>query len=374
MIKNIAVNPTFKKLVKRGTSFVLATILITSSSALDVKAVKKQANQISQIEMVDLTVFRGVNLYIDDKSYIPEGGYAVNIDPFIYKGTTYLPLVSISELFGAEVRWDSNTNTVYVSRGKEKKNFIDKERPNTFLEERNITVAKGIKVFVDGKELKDTDGKDIESYVWDGVTYLPARAIAKVFDIPIYWEEPTNSVYIGKHIIRQRVESFPNDPKLQQAIDTLEKYAPIFKPYSAKILELFNKMSDVELDIYFAIDDIDKQYEVTEEAQVYIDKAYAIAEGLCALSQAVSNCDCYETIISRLAMIEKIKQNGGEYKSVERSILISTANITVMCYEELLEYFATYTDEHLKEMHNEAINYLQQAKSLSTKVKIKSLN
>ena len=36
------------------------------------------------------------------------------VDAFVYQGTTYVPIRAISETFGADVGYDSSTNTAYV--------------------------------------------------------------------------------------------------------------------------------------------------------------------------------------------------------------------------------------------------------------------
>ncbi|MEG2322657.1 MAG: hypothetical protein RSB71_04185, partial [Bacilli bacterium] len=59
----------------------------------------------------------------------------------------------------------------------------------------------GVKIYNDNKlfEPKDANGSLVETYVINGTTYLPARAIATLFKTNIQYESTTNSVYIGKH-------------------------------------------------------------------------------------------------------------------------------------------------------------------------------
>ena len=40
-------------------------------------------------------------------------------EPFLYDGTTYLPLRAVAEAVGKEVSWDSATKTAAISTGKE---------------------------------------------------------------------------------------------------------------------------------------------------------------------------------------------------------------------------------------------------------------
>lgn len=69
------------------------------------------------------------------------------------------------------------------------------------LAEKAITVYTGVSIFVDDRiiETKDANGKTVEAFIHNGTTYLPVRAISKVFGKPIEWDGKTQSVYIGKH-------------------------------------------------------------------------------------------------------------------------------------------------------------------------------
>lgn len=44
------------------------------------------------------------------------------IEPFIYNGTTYLPVRAVGEALGKEVDWDGKNQTVYVGEGKKADN------------------------------------------------------------------------------------------------------------------------------------------------------------------------------------------------------------------------------------------------------------
>ncbi len=44
------------------------------------------------------------------------------IEPFIYNGTTYLPVRAVGEALGKEVNWDGKNQTVYVGEGKKADN------------------------------------------------------------------------------------------------------------------------------------------------------------------------------------------------------------------------------------------------------------
>ena len=42
----------------------------------------------------------------------------------VYNGTTYLPLASLSQLLGAEVSWDQNTQTILINDDDSASDYI----------------------------------------------------------------------------------------------------------------------------------------------------------------------------------------------------------------------------------------------------------
>ena len=61
-----------------------------------------------------LVSYRDIQLFVDGKLFIPKDATGVVVEPFIYEGTTYLPIRAISEALGKDVEWDGETSTIYV--------------------------------------------------------------------------------------------------------------------------------------------------------------------------------------------------------------------------------------------------------------------
>ncbi len=59
-------------------------------------------------------VYMNVKLVIDGEEITPKDVNGNVVEPFIYNGTTYLPVRAIGEAFNKDVHWDSETATVYV--------------------------------------------------------------------------------------------------------------------------------------------------------------------------------------------------------------------------------------------------------------------
>lgn len=65
----------------------------------------------------------------------------------------------------------------------------------------NITVTyDNVKVVVDGRQVqfgKDSKGKQIEPFIYNGTTYLPLRAVAEALGKEVQWDKNTNTAFLG---------------------------------------------------------------------------------------------------------------------------------------------------------------------------------
>ena len=60
--------------------------------------------------------YRDIKLFIDGTQITPRDANGNVVEPFIYNGTTYLPVRAVGEAFGKEVEWDGENATVYVGQ------------------------------------------------------------------------------------------------------------------------------------------------------------------------------------------------------------------------------------------------------------------
>lgn len=66
--------------------------------------------------------------------------------------------------------------------------------------QKTITVSSGVSIFVDGVEMKPTDvnGNPVETFIYNGTTYVPLRAVSQYLGKAVTWDGNTWSVYIGE--------------------------------------------------------------------------------------------------------------------------------------------------------------------------------
>jgi hypothetical protein len=76
---------------------------------------KKAAEAAKKANEFDITVTYGVKLVLDGQKVTLADASGNEVKPFVYEGTTYVPLRAVSQLFGATISYDAATNTVYLT-------------------------------------------------------------------------------------------------------------------------------------------------------------------------------------------------------------------------------------------------------------------
>ena len=83
--------------------------------------------------------YTGIKLYVDGAEYVPTDANGKVVEPFIYNGTTYLPVRAVANAFGKDVIWDGKTQSVYL--GKK-----DQNQPDAYLHDLMYTdYREGVK-------------------------------------------------------------------------------------------------------------------------------------------------------------------------------------------------------------------------------------
>lgn len=86
-------------------------------------------------------VYMNVKLVVDGVQIEPKDASGKYVEPFIYNGTTYLPVRAVGQAFNKDVSWDGNTATIYVG-GK-----VDKPAKEVFLYDRPYTECSNVNNF-----------------------------------------------------------------------------------------------------------------------------------------------------------------------------------------------------------------------------------
>ncbi len=86
---------------------VLATIILFSG-ALYAK---------STVERIEVS-YNNIQVYKDNVLQSLKDAQGNSIEPFVYQGTTYVPLRAAAELAGMQVRWDGASKSIYLTGGQ----------------------------------------------------------------------------------------------------------------------------------------------------------------------------------------------------------------------------------------------------------------
>ena len=68
------------------------------------------------------------------------------------------------------------------------------------LSKKTIDVYTGVEIYVDGVAMQPTDseGKPVETFIYNGTTYVPLRAVSQSLNYAVNWDGANRRVYIGE--------------------------------------------------------------------------------------------------------------------------------------------------------------------------------
>lgn len=122
-----------------------------------------------------------VGIVIDGESLLCYDANGALVEPFVYEGTTYVPVRAIAQAFNTSVSWDQATKTVHLGTAG-----------------GNPTLGEQINIFYNGEEFipEDVNGNRVYPILSEGTTYLPIRGIGTLFGKSIYWDSLTQTAIL----------------------------------------------------------------------------------------------------------------------------------------------------------------------------------
>lgn len=112
-------------------------------------------------------VYRNIKLVVDGVQIDPQDVNGNTVEPFIYNGTTYLPVRAVGKAFDKEVSWDGDSSTVYI--GGE----VDKPARALSLHNRSY--------------LECSSTGEMSTYEKDGNTYISCDNKKNLVKDGAYW-------------------------------------------------------------------------------------------------------------------------------------------------------------------------------------------
>lgn len=68
--------------------------------------------------------YSGINLVVDGVPVTPRDANGMEVEPFVYNGTTYLPVRAVGEAIGKQVTWDGATQTAYIGEAPGQTSYL----------------------------------------------------------------------------------------------------------------------------------------------------------------------------------------------------------------------------------------------------------
>lgn len=172
--------------MKRKFSFLLALCMSF--------ALASTAFALQETRSIDIT-YRGISITLNGQEIIPVDANGNSVEPFVYNGTTYLPVRGVANALSLDVAWDSDTNTVTLTSGGTAIAPVEAAKSTQATVSVSATY-RDIAIIIDGVPLIPTDaaGNVVEPFLIDGTTYLPVRAISEALDLSVSWDNATSTV------------------------------------------------------------------------------------------------------------------------------------------------------------------------------------
>lgn len=372
-MSNLKITDNLEKKIKMGVSFALVGTMIMSAGRVNTNITNnKRHHQLRQTKTLmneETAVYTGVNIYVDGLPFTPTDVDGNEVLSFAYAGTTYMPVRAIATALGAKVDWKAEENAVMIWTDSLNIHNNTTHRNSTTLQQKNLSIVRGVKLFVNEQEtiLTDVNGNIVEPLVVNGTTYLPVRAIADLFKVGICWnqvqdgKDTYSNVYI--HKIYPNLSQETND-MLITCVNQLDQLRPHLGPMKARQL----RSLDLYTYCYQKSQEMKKWNEEVNsiELQTYLDKINDYFNNVMATFNAtVQNMVSEDQAIGNKQIIFSLSPTITE-EELKSSIAIfeyyaETAQITYDTYQ------AIYTEtepEQLQKYYDEIDNMYQSAKTI----------
>ena len=192
------------KRIQGAVAGVLAAILLFGGVAAAV----------SMTETINVT-YRNIRILIDGEELVTKDANGNSIEPFIYRGTTYLPVRAVSQALDREVRWNASTNSVYINSNAPGESGVEQDSVTQMIrsaENREVIDEALFASISDDQQLVVMLNRynELTSYLF-GVFFM--RAAQTIVGVTVYGFGFTDDVVDFSDESLQRPPSYPFPPE-----------------------------------------------------------------------------------------------------------------------------------------------------------------
>lgn len=172
-------------------TFIISVLLCVSVSAAGADPGLQDAS----------ITYAGIKIVLDGATIVPKDLDGQPAEPFLYQGTTYLPVRALANALGLTVDWEDGIIRLTVNDAADSAPAVG--NPVVSRGTRQVQLAfRDVQLELNGRplDLKNADGSPAQTILYADTTYLPLRALSNALNIPVYWDEENNTVYLGKRV------------------------------------------------------------------------------------------------------------------------------------------------------------------------------
>lgn len=148
-------NPETKGKIKGGIAGVLATAVLVGGGVFAAQ----------RSEMIEV-FYDDIKIFVDGEKVDPKDANGNAVQPFIYNGTTYLPVRAVGNAIGKDVAWDGVEKVVYLgAKPGDAENWLNVCGPYQYKNATEYTLAENQYFTMSGQ--KYTNGFILYPNAWD---------------------------------------------------------------------------------------------------------------------------------------------------------------------------------------------------------------
>lgn len=237
---------------RKVISSALAVALILSNNSFCVAKETIPATKILDIPKTNKNVFAyqrpDIMVKMNDNVYIFRDAKLNKVYPLVYAGTTYLPVRAIANMLQKNIDWEQSNKTVYIGRslqnpegkieidnGKQSNCAIGIKETNfkiddSQMEQVSMQIREDIRIMYDfeEKQFSDEGGLEVYPVIFNNSTYLPLRAVSKLMNKDIDWNQSTKTIQLSDMIsTKGKLEKEKQEHQLEEdkklAVEELQK-------------------------------------------------------------------------------------------------------------------------------------------------------
>lgn len=179
-------------------------------------------------EQTTVTLDKALSVKFND-SYVEFSNVkGESVYPLSYNGTTYLPIRALSSLFEISISWDGSQNAILLGEGEIDDAYANKIKAfnKGTSEQIEVLINREIKIYLNDSLQKFSDeiGRTVYPISYQGTTYLPVRAVAKLYNATIEWKAAVREIEIRYDKRANRPKKDADKTKLDPNAKWNEKY------------------------------------------------------------------------------------------------------------------------------------------------------